>query len=103
MDEKIEAVHSYLVAKFPKGAKIVRTPPGQDRTKLEFDLKAVLFWISYAGSGRHRLYVADNFLDDNPPSTITDLLKQWEVADKLRKRGKKPLQVGSEGFHPVEG
>ena len=102
MDEKIEAVNSYLATEFP-GAEIERTPPGQNETKLEFALKAVLIWISYAGSRQHRLYVSDNFLSDNPPSTITDLLKQWEVASELRRLGKEPLLVSSEGFHPVEG
>ena len=101
MDEKIEAVHSYLAAEFP-GAEIYRTPPGQPKTKLEFHHDAVMFRID-TGSVLHRLYAHENFLSDNPPSTITDLVKRWEVASELRRSGKKPLLVGHEGLRLMEG
>ena len=100
MDEKIEAVHSYLVAEFP-GAEIYRTPPDRPKTKLENDHIAVLFRID-TGSALHRLYVDEKvFLSDNSPSRITDFLKGWEVADELRRSGNKALLVGSEGLHLI--
>ena len=97
MDEKIEAVLSYLKAEFPE-AKITR--PSKGERNFGFDYDAEAFRID-TGPARHLLGVANNFLDDNSPSTIANVLKGREVSRELRRSGDTPLLLSSEALHLI--
>ena len=86
--QKVSLITAFLRERFP-GYEI--------HTTYDTDRSAQFFHLALAGATAHRVYLAKEFLDDNPTPGLGALLDDWQLDARIRAAGAREVLVTNRG------